>query len=287
MALTVIHDPSPNEFLEQAGPLLYREEPSNSLMLGLCGNILRSKESPKVPPLFIRILKDARTVSAAVRTHPISLVITFAKTEEIEFLAKHLQVTGAELPGVVGPAKESETFSTIWSQQTGKIKKLGMNQKIYKIENVIIPNTLGQLRLAQIDEADLIAQWLVEFADESLLPSDRKSFEERLTQAVKAIDNQFAYVWLVDETPVSMAHLGRPTQNGISISAVYTPKHMRKKGYGSAIVAHLSQKMLDSGKKFCVLYTDLSNPTSNKIYQNIGYQEVADSKYFLFEDRNV
>lgn len=284
MALTVVHDPSPNEFLEHAGPLLYRDEPTNSLMLGLCGNILRAKEPPKIPPVFIRILKDGHTVTAAVQTPPMNLVITFAKTDELEFLAKHLREIHAEFPGVVGPAVESEAFSTIWSKLSGKTKKLGMGQKIYKIQKVIIPNTIGRLRLAQIEEADLIAQWLVEFGDESLPPIERKSFAERRPQAIRAIENQLAYVWLVDEMPVSMAHVGRPTQNGVSVSAVYTPKNLRKKGFASAVVAHLSQKMLDSGKKFCVLYTDLSNPTSNKIYQNLGYREVADSKHFLFEN---
>ena len=287
MGLTVVHDPSPNEFLEHAGPLLYRDEPTNSLMLGLCGNILRAKDSPKIPPVFIRILKDGHTVTAAVQTPPMSLVITFAKTEELEFLAKHLSDAHTEFPGVVGPAAESETFSTIWSKISKKSKKLGMGQKIYKIEKVIIPNTIGRLRLAQIEEADLIAQWLVEFGDESLPPPERKSFEDRRLHAIRAIENQLAYVWLVEEVPVSMAHVGRPTQNGISVIAVYTPKNLRKRGFASAVVAHLSQKMLDSGKKFCVLYTDLSNPTSNKIYRNVGYQEVADSKHFLFEGRNV
>ncbi|MFP5519189.1 MAG: GNAT family N-acetyltransferase [Bdellovibrionia bacterium] len=115
-------------------------------------------------------------------------------------------------------------------------------------------------------------------------PPERKSFEQRRTNALRAIENQLAYVWLVDEMPVSMAHVSRPTKNGISIGAVYTPMNLRKRGYASAVVAHLSQKMLNSGNKFCVLYTDSSNPTSNKIYQNVGYQVVAESKHFLFED---
>lgn len=152
MMQTIVRDPSPTEFLEHAGPLLYRDEPTNSLMLGLCGNILRAKEPPKIPPVFIRILKDGRTVTAAVQTPPMNLVITFAQTEELEFLAKHLREIQAEFPGVVGPATESEAFSTIWSKLSGKTKKLGMGQKIYKIEKVIIPNTIGRLRLAQIEE---------------------------------------------------------------------------------------------------------------------------------------
>ena len=50
----------------------------------------------------------------------------------------------------------------------------------------------------------------------------------------------------------------------------------RGRGYASNCVAALTQKMLDQGRKFCFLYTDLSNPTSNKIYQQIGYRPVCD-----------
>jgi predicted GNAT family acetyltransferase len=73
-----------------------------------------------------------------------------------------------------------------------------------------------------------------------------------------------------------MAGNPRKTKNTISIGPVYTPPEFRKKGYASALVARLSQKNLDAGYQKCVLLTDLKNPTSNKIYQEIGYKSVCD-----------
>lgn len=285
MNLEVVLDSSPNQFLENAGPLLYQDEPMNSLIIGLCGNLLRAKESPKTSPVLIRIVNGDETVAAAIQTPPMNLVITYANEEQLTILAKHLFETGVNFPGVVGPTKASETFASIWSKLSGIKATLGMGQKIYKVETVILPPTKGILRVAEPQEAELIAQWLAEFGNESLPPPDRKSVEERKPHAVRAIENKLAYVWVADGAAVSMAHIGRPTENGISISAVYTPKHLRKRGYASAVVAHLSRKMLGSGNKFCVLYTDLSNPTSNKIYQDVGYREVSDSKHFLFEEQ--
>jgi uncharacterized protein len=285
--MRVVQDASVTDFLSSAGTLLYQDEPTNSLLLGLCGNIARAKETPKQAPLLLRIENNGRTLTAAVQTPPMNLVLANADREQIEFLARYLKDVGSEFPGVVGPAETSEAFAKIWSGIACKMSTLGMGQKIYKIEKVIIPNALGELRLASEHDVDLVAQWLVEFGNESLPPPERKPFEERRPHAVRAIENELAYVWVVDQLPVSMAHIGRPTQNGISVSAVYTPRPLRKKGYASAVVAHLSQKMLDSGKKFCVLYTDSSNPTSNKIYQEVGYQEVTESKHFLFEDTHV
>jgi hypothetical protein len=74
----------------------------------------------------------------------------------------------------------------------------------------------------------------------------------------------------------SVATVGGPTSHGTRISLVYTPPEFRGKGYASALVAALSQAMLDSGKGFCYLFTDQSNPVSNRIYQRIGYVPVCD-----------
>jgi predicted GNAT family acetyltransferase len=63
---------------------------------------------------------------------------------------------------------------------------------------------------------------------------------------------------------------------------VYTPPEHRGHGYGSAVTAAASQIALDRGKRFCFLYTDLANPTSNAIYTRIGYRPVCDSREIAF-----
>jgi predicted GNAT family acetyltransferase len=70
--------------------------------------------------------------------------------------------------------------------------------------------------------------------------------------------------------------LRRPTPNGIRIGPVYTPPGLRRRGYASAATAAASQTELDNGRRYIFLFTDLSNPTSNKIYQQIGYEPVID-----------
>ena len=75
---------------------------------------------------------------------------------------------------------------------------------------------------------------------------------------------------------------GGPTPNGIRIGPVYTPPELRGRGYASALTAQVSQLQLDRGKRFCFLYTDLANPTSNAIYRRIGYERVCDSRELAF-----
>ena len=63
---------------------------------------------------------------------------------------------------------------------------------------------------------------------------------------------------------------------------IFTPPDERRRGYGSALTAALTQQLLDGGRRFCFLFTDLANPTSNSIYPKIGYRPVADFKDFQF-----
>jgi GNAT superfamily N-acetyltransferase len=90
------------------------------------------------------------------------------------------------------------------------------------------------------------------------------------------------YVWENGEI-VSMAGLARETPHGFAVALVYTPPRFRRKGYAGSCVAALTQRTLDSGKRFCCLYTDLANPTSNSIYQKIGYQSICDVQDYVFE----
>ena len=82
---------------------------------------------------------------------------------------------------------------------------------------------------------------------------------------------------------VSMAKIGREFMGTAGVALVYTPPYFRGRGYATELVARLSQKWLDKGFARCVLYTDLANPTSNSIYQQIGYTPIADSLDIRFK----
>jgi hypothetical protein len=69
----------------------------------------------------------------------------------------------------------------------------------------------------------------------------------------------------------------------MTVGGVYTPPELRNRGYATSCVAELSRNILQSGKEFCTLYTDLANPTSNSIYMKIGYKPVCDSVEYAFK----
>ena len=93
--------------------------------------------------------------------------------------------------------------------------------------------------------------------------------------ACSYLDNASVYLWKVRNQAVSMVNKSRQTKHGATINAVFTPDKFKRNGYATNAVAALSQKILDDGLKFCSLYTDRGNPTSNSIYKKIGYKEVG------------
>ncbi|TML53864.1 MAG: hypothetical protein E6G15_08530 [Actinobacteria bacterium] len=90
-------------------------------------------------------------------------------------------------------------------------------------------------------------------------------------------------LWVDHGIPVSMAGVGSPTPHGIRVGPVYTPLDLRGRGYASNLVAAACSAALKAGRRFCFLFTDLANPTSNSIYQQIGYRPVSDSAQWAFE----
>ena len=83
------------------------------------------------------------------------------------------------------------------------------------------------------------------------------------------------------------AGYGGPTPNGIRIGPVFTPAAHRGRGFATSLVAHVSADRLVEGRRFCFLYTDLANPTSNAIYRRIGYSQVCASREIAFDGRGI
>jgi predicted GNAT family acetyltransferase len=80
---------------------------------------------------------------------------------------------------------------------------------------------------------------------------------------------------------VSLVARKEPVFGVSRVGPVYTPPELRGRGYAGALTAHVSRRILDAGERAC-LYTDLANPTSNKIYAAIGYEPVADFVEYTF-----
>ena len=130
------------------------------------------------------------------------------------------------------------------------------------------------MRRASEADRPLLEAWIAAFQREAMGEANPTGIEKAVTRWLTS-PSRFLALW-EDTEPVAMAGATGPTPNGIRIDPVYTPPARRKRGYASALVAALSQAQLDAGRRFCFLFTDLANPTSNHIYQQFGYEPVVD-----------
>jgi len=282
-SLAILRPRSADDFLDAAGDLLQKHEAENNLMLGLCVQINEGLYDHKPGPYFAVLHDDDGVVGAALRTPPHNLILSYRFPRGgLEAIAADVASEFGELPGVIAERDVSLDFARVWSRRAGPRYMLGVRQRIFSADSISRPlDVPGALRPANQDDRKLLASWMIGFAADALgNEADRQDVERSLDYLLKFRTGGL-FVW-EDHGPVSMAGYGGPTPNGIRINAVYTPPVLRRRGYASACVAHLSQHLLDEDRRLCFLFTDLSNPTSNKIYKRIGYRPVCDVDEYHF-----
>ena len=277
MDVQLVADPA--EFADRAGGLLLEHEARNNLVLGLLG-VLR--EQPDVYPEFSLWLveADGEVVGAALRTPPHGLVLGPASRNAAAALAESIQ---DELPGAVGVLPEIDVFAAAWSVRRVVAADVRFEQGIYALEQLREPVRVpGAARPATEADLELLRLWLLDFSREALHEDepDEGRIERTVRQRLERDEPGFL-IWENGE-PVSLAGCGGNTPSGSRIGPVYTPPEHRGRGYGSAVTAAITRARLDAGRRFCFLYTDLANPTSNKIYLDLGYERIGESREYAF-----
>jgi len=264
-------------FKEEVTPFLEKNEQENNLILGVLQMIQQ--------PIFMGIAKQEEEIAVVfLQTEEKKQIIVATSEmleEDIVELAKKLTKVYPNVPGLIGNKKIVQRLAEEIAVLENKKTTVAMEQGVYELKQVKKKwKGNGVFREVSSDELPLIEQWIYQFCEDVKLPATK---EEAKQTAHTLITNRRLFGLEVDGELVSVAAKTRPTTNNITVNFVYTPKKARKKGYASSCVAALSQRMLDEGYKTTTLYTDLANPTSNKIYQEIGYEQIAESVLIFLE----
>jgi predicted GNAT family acetyltransferase len=269
----LIHYEDPVRFLQHVGPFLEEREVENNLILGISFSLVTNPERMKYPPYFAVVEEKGNIRAAAMMTPPHRIVLSRAEKEPLTAIVADLAKRRMVIPGVNGPSETSQAFANLWLEQTGGTHISHRSLRLYQVSHVIPPAPIkGQMREASEKDKNTLLQWVRNFTTEVGEPQDS---EDVIKTVQRGLADRRMYLW-EDSRLRSMAARSAPTNHGVRINLVYTPPEYRARGYASACVAALSQAMLDSGRKFCCLFADLSNPISNSIYQRIGYSPVCD-----------
>jgi uncharacterized protein len=279
------------DFLALVRPSLEAAEAANSLIYGLALGLEQSPErfaKPPYhwPPFLAAVTDSAGPALVALQTPPFNLLVSGPRPAgplPYQLLTRRLLEIGWQIPGVLGPSEPARGFAETWAQAAGVSFQSGFSERLYELRQVISPpQPPGAMRRAGEGDVELVAGWILAFQLEAI-PRDAGTLEQARWQAEARIEAGDFFVW-DDGGPVALAAKTRPTPHGCSIGPVYTPPDRRGRGYATALTAALSQRLLDGGKRFTALFTDLANPTSNSIYQKIGYRPVCDFSEYIFKE---
>jgi predicted GNAT family acetyltransferase len=270
-------------FLDRAVDFLLAREAEHNLILGLSGRLQTEPRLYGEEPYFASVRDGERVVGVTMRTPPHNLILSMIDDDgAIELLAGDAHEVFGSLPGVVGPKEPVARFARIWTERTGEPAEIGIQQRVYCAPQAILPEGVsGSMRPYAEGDRDLVIAWMDAFVNEALPEPPPEDAEGWLRRTLSNPDGGVV-LWVDGDRPVSFSGYGGLTPNGIRVGPVYTPPELRRHGYASALTAELTQLLLDRGRRFCFLFTDLANPTSNSIYQQIGFRPVADYSVVRF-----
>ncbi|WP_288799328.1 GNAT family N-acetyltransferase [Arsenicicoccus cauae] len=275
--ITVHVTGDPDEFLRDAGDLLESEPVVHSI---LASNVLLARRHPgRIPdPWWIELRRGARVVGVAMHTPPYPPHLPLSSPVLAVAVARELADRGRPVDGVGGLRDGAVAFSDWWCAEKDLDADVVMDLGMYDLPRPArLPFAVaGGLRPAIPADLDLVRGWLQDFHHEAHGPSAPPAPDP----SPHVLEGRTA-VWEVDGRPVSMCYATAPSGGVTRISGVWTPPGERGRGYASAVVATWSRHQQELGLR-CMLLTDLANPTSNGIYQALGYRRIGDSVTLAF-----
>ena len=269
-----------DEFLGVAGDFLRSRPVENTVMLTLAGTLQRRGPhvyGPEDPYYGWWTSADGAVEGALLQTPPYPLLLSVAPADAVPAAADLL--SDRFLPGVNGLVADADAFAAAWQRRTGSATKPGRRSRLYRLDRLTPPSPMpaGAARVAGDGDRAQLVDWFHAF---------HADIHEEARAVDEMVDDRLSYggltVWEVDGRPVSMAGVSRPEGGAVRVNAVYTPPQMRGRGYGAAVTSTVTQAALDAGADDVVLFTDLANPTSNALYQRLGYRPVEDRSVVEF-----
>jgi uncharacterized protein len=275
MDIKVAFSEDPALILSEAGEFLSSQPVLHNLIL----SILHARVAEGDPGRYWMARQGDKIAGVALQS-PLTFAATLTPMGHsvVMALVDAIAEAGISLPGVNGEAATAASFAGQWSERCKSAATPFQGNRLYELLEVgEVPDTKGEFRQAGPRDRDLMIRWnrafqveIGESADDTELRVDRALAAGRLS------------LWEDGGETVSVVDGPEPVAGVVRISGVYTPPEMRKRGYAAACVNALSNHLRAAGHR-CILYTDLSNPTSNSIYRRIGYRAVAEALRYRFE----
>jgi RimJ/RimL family protein N-acetyltransferase len=269
-----------DDFLAAAQEHLRAEPVLNTVHLTLLEALRQSGTSVfgDDPPVFGWHQSTSKSVDGAfLRTPPYPVLAASLPDESVEALIELLTADGRTLSAANLTGADEAAFIGAWTRATGSSATGGsasvrQRSRLFRLASLARPDAQppGAARVATEDDGDLLVDWHAAFGRETgTRDNAARTVADRLS-------HHGLLLWELAGEPVAMAGLTREVAGVTRVAGVYTLPAHRQRGYGGAITTAISQAALDAGADEVVLFTDQANPTSNALYQRLGYRPVGD-----------
>ena len=273
-------DEDVREFRARAGPLLAADEVRHSVPLGVLATIEDDPERYAEHHLWLAEDDDGKVAACAFMTPPFRL-LPMGGPAGFDELVEVVRADPVSVPGVSGFVPEVDRFAERWVAATGAATRIDMEMRVYTADAVTPPAAApGGMRVATEADRVLLTEWAHAFAAETGLTEGPEEIARSVVGRIGA--DPGIVLWEDDGIPVTLAGAVQSSPGIARVGPVYTPPEHRRRGYATSLVAEWTAELLRRGAERCMLFTDLANPTSNSIYQAVGYRPVGESRLIDF-----
>jgi len=266
-------------YLAEAGEFLRADPAENTVPLATTESMrAQGSKAGGAPPMFGWWRSGAGEVAGAcMRTGTYPLLLSQMPDEAVEELVELLAESKVSVPGVNAEDDLARTFAVAWEIRADATSIVKMRQRLYRLDRLERPAVPGEPRVATSADRHLAEEWYEAFSRETGTPGDPGG---------NVIADKMSYggivLWEVDGVPVSLGGRTRVVAGMARVAPIYTPPEHRRRGYGAAITAVVTQDALDGGARDVVLFTDVDNRTSNNIYLSLGFRPLSDRLLLAF-----
>ena len=266
-----------DDFLDRAGDFL-RSQPGLHVMQLTWAERVRARGAKAFAteaPVFGMLERAGEVHATFYRLPPRALCLSPLTPEQADSLAAHLAALGHSLPSVSADHSTATVFAEAWQRHTGATPKIRDTRLcLYRLGTLTPPEPMPAGRGRVLGEQDLeqVMFWCGEFAK---AVGEVVSIDADSWASTRFADKRYTLWETPDGTPVSIAGMNPLIGGQIQVDIVYTPAHLRGSGYAGAVSAEVSRAALAAGARDVVLFADLANPTSNALYQRLGYRPLT------------
>jgi predicted GNAT family acetyltransferase len=271
------------DYLAHAGGLLRSQSVENTVLVTVAETLRvvgPDAFGDATPTLGYWSEPGGEVTAAFLHTPPSGLALSTMPARLAAELAAVLADRRVSASGVYGSDAACAAFARTWQEQTGLSARVERRSRLHRLVELRVPDPMppGQARLATAADRQVMVGWLEAFHHE-VDPGPMRDHG-------RVVDERLGYgglvLWEAAGEPVSLAGLNRLVAGQVRIGPVYTPPGVRRRGFGGAVTVAATQAALEWGAEEVLLFTDLANPTSNALYQRLGYVPVSDRVELAF-----